>query len=274
MTVAAPREHHVPQERLRRPGQQAAAKFAEDRRIEPGGRELQAQDVLPSYTATSRFRCLAIRPPFSEWQDRHERELPGGAGPIVRAWERAPARRHPRTTPHSSASRRYLCAWGNAAWATRAVSGGRAQPASAEAWYTSSNRLLSFPRLLIGIGKGLAASPLPPHRTFGSLIRRCGSWRQGASSPPPERPLPVCQPRVHPRGRPWPDPLPDAVSLLHHRPRLASTVRACPPLPVVRCRRLTVVGRSGRLAPPSVLRRTPHSSPVVSGQTCRAEPPD
>jgi hypothetical protein len=54
---------------------------------------------------------------------------------------------------------------------------------------------------LIGIGKGLAASPLPPHRTDGSSIRQFGSVRQGDDCTLPERPLLMRQLRVPPRCR-------------------------------------------------------------------------
>jgi hypothetical protein len=53
----------------------------------------------------------------------------------------------------------------------------------------------------IGIGRGLAAPPLPHHRTFGSRIRRFGGFSQGEPSPQPEHWVPECQPRVHPRCR-------------------------------------------------------------------------
>ena len=39
----------------------------------------------------------------------------------------------------------------------------------------------------IGIGRGLTASPLPHHRTYGSRIRRFGRLSQGETSPQPER---------------------------------------------------------------------------------------
>jgi hypothetical protein len=54
---------------------------------------------------------------------------------------------------------------------------------------------------LIGIGRGLAASPLPHHRTFGSRIRRFGGLSQGESSPQPEHRFPECQQPVPPRYR-------------------------------------------------------------------------
>jgi hypothetical protein len=81
-------------------------------------------------------------------------------------------------------------------------------------------------RQLIGIGRSLTASPLPPHRTYGSRLRRFGRHCQGETSPPPERRLPACQPRIHPRGRASPDPSPEAIAPLHDRPRLLSTVQA------------------------------------------------
>jgi hypothetical protein len=46
----------------------------------------------------------------------------------------------------------------------------------------------------IGIGRGLTASPLPHHRTYGSRIRRFGGLSQGETSPQPEPHVPACQP--------------------------------------------------------------------------------
>src|SRR4030095_3137895 len=46
------------------------------------------------------------------------------------------------------------------------------------------------------------------------------------------------------------------------------------PAPGLLCRLLTSVRWSGRITPPSVLRRTPHRSPVVSCHTFRAQTPD
>jgi hypothetical protein len=37
---------------------------------------------------------------------------------------------------------------------------------------------------VIGIGRGLTASPRPHHRTYGSRLRRCGRCRQGDRRPP------------------------------------------------------------------------------------------
>jgi hypothetical protein len=54
---------------------------------------------------------------------------------------------------------------------------------------------------LIGIGRGLTASLLPHHRTYGSHIRRFGRFSQGEPSPQPEPRFPECQPPVHPRCR-------------------------------------------------------------------------
>jgi len=56
-----------------------------------------------------------------------------------------------------------------------------------EVLYTLSSADSSgfFPRpwRLIGIGRGLAASPLPHHRTYGSRIRRFGGCSQGDTYP-------------------------------------------------------------------------------------------
>ncbi len=71
----------------------------------------------------------------------------------------------------------------------------------------------------IGIGRGLAASPLPHHRTFGSRIRRFGGVSQGESSPQAEPRFPECQQPVHPRGRarsPTPRRMPSRRSTAGH----------------------------------------------------------
>jgi hypothetical protein len=138
-TVAAPCEEPVKQERFRRPSQQVAATCAEDRRIEPGVRELQAQDIFPVDTAAYAVGRLAIRQPSSELQQRHQHQPPGRQrGLSVPGKERQKAS-SVNNASNSSASRRSLCPLGNAAWATRAVSGRRAQSASGEAWYPSTS---------------------------------------------------------------------------------------------------------------------------------------
>jgi hypothetical protein len=84
------------------------------------------------------------------------------------------------------------------------------------------------------------------------------------AAPQPERRLPACQPRVHPRCRASPDTSPAAISPPHDRPRLLSTVRAFPPV-VVLCPLLTPAGRSGRIPPPAVLGQDPRQ--VSRGQS-------
>jgi hypothetical protein len=105
----------------------------------------------------------------------------------------------------------------------------------------------------IGIGRGLTASPLPHHRTYGSRIRRFGRWSQGVT-PTPTR---VSAPDVPVIRSSQTSDLPahaspDAIEPLHPERRLLSTVRAFPPLRVVLCRLLTSARRSGRIPPPSV----------------------
>jgi hypothetical protein len=60
---------------------------------------------------------------------------------------------------------------------------------------------LTFLERRIGIGRGLTASPLPHHRTYGSRIRRFGRFSQSEPSPQPEHWVPECQQPVHPRCR-------------------------------------------------------------------------
>jgi hypothetical protein len=75
----------------------------------------------------------------------------------------------------------------------------------------------------------------------------------GCNTPQRERHLPVCQPRVHPRGRASPGPSPDAISPLHNRQRLSSTVQAFSTHSArLLCPLLTSARRSGRIPPPSV----------------------
>ena len=51
-----------------------------------------------------------------------------------------------------------------------------------------------LPSPTIGIGGGLATSPLPHHRTYGSRIRWFGGCSQGDTSPQPEHRFLACQP--------------------------------------------------------------------------------
>ena len=72
---------------------------------------------------------------------------------------------------------------------------------------------------LIGIGRGLTTAPLPHHRTYGSRIRRFGRLSRGDTSPQPERRLPACQPRIHPRSpsiAPTPRRMPSRRSIPGH----------------------------------------------------------
>ena len=115
---------------------------------------------------------------------------------------------------------------------------------------------------LIGIGRGLTASPLPHHRTYGSRIRRFGRVSQGdtrtltGASAPGVPGVRSSQASNLPANA-----SPDAIEPLHPRRRLLSPVRAFPPLRVVRCPRLTSARRSGRIPPPSVLHQdTPQIS--------------
>src|SRR5215510_6725187 len=80
-------------------------------------------------------------------------------------------------------------------------------------------------------------------------------------APQPERLFPACQLRVHPRGRVLLAPSPDAISPLHDRQRLLSTVCAFLPLQVELCPLLTSARRSGKIAPCSVLYQ---DSPQIS----------
>ena len=128
----------------------------------------------------------------------------------------------------------------------------------------------------IGIGRGLAASPLPHHRTYGSRIRRFGRLSQGEPSPQPQPPTQSASSRFIPdAGRTArhlagchlaaPPPATTPVHRSGLRPtRVAAWPIRCPafrpwgasrasPALGLRCPRLTSVGRSGRIAPPSVL---------------------
>ncbi len=95
VTVAAPREQRIEQERLRRVCDAARAKFAEDRRIESRVRQFQAQHICPIDAAAHRIRGLAIREPLRELQDGDQRQpLRGARGLSVRG-EQSPQRPDP-----------------------------------------------------------------------------------------------------------------------------------------------------------------------------------
>jgi hypothetical protein len=76
LAVSSPREQYVEEQRLRRPGQQARAKFAEHRGIEPRIRELQVQHIFPVDATLHRMGRLAIGQPFRELKHRGERQPP------------------------------------------------------------------------------------------------------------------------------------------------------------------------------------------------------
>jgi hypothetical protein len=117
----------------------------------------------------------------------------------------------------------------------------------------------SFRGARIGIGRGLTASPLPHHRTFGSRRRRFGGFSQGEPSPQPEHWVPACQPRVHPRGRarsPAPRRMPSRRSTTGHassppfRPSARSrggSASLCPRLAALGC--LTSLACAGPTMP-------------------------
>jgi hypothetical protein len=127
----------------------------------------------------------------------------------------------------------------------------------------------------IGMGRGLAASPLPHHRAYGSRIRRCGRLSQGETSPQPERSslsVPAASASQRPSiarplvGCPLAVPPQAATPLDRAGLRLAHV--AAPPLsfpafqpwdasraspaPDLRCRLLTSARRSGRMPPPAI----------------------
>jgi len=64
--AAAPREQRLKEQVLRRPSDQSDATFTEDRGIEPGIRELQAQNVFSVEAAAYGVRRLPIGEPFGE----------------------------------------------------------------------------------------------------------------------------------------------------------------------------------------------------------------
>jgi hypothetical protein len=106
----------------------------------------------------------------------------------------------------------------------------------------------------IGIGRGLAASPFPHHRTYGSRIRRFGRFSQGEIHPPtgassPDVPAATSSQRTS-LARPLAGchlAAPQQATTLFYRSGLQRAGAR------LLCRLLTSAGRSGRIAPPSVL---------------------
>jgi hypothetical protein len=80
LAAAAPREQGVEEPRLRRPSDQAATKFTEDRGVAPGVCALQAPQIFPIDAAAHSFGRLVIGEPFRALQERHERQPPGREG--------------------------------------------------------------------------------------------------------------------------------------------------------------------------------------------------
>jgi hypothetical protein len=117
-----------------------------------------------------------------------------------------------------------------------------------------SPRLHSLIASRIGIGRGLTASPLPHHRTYGSRIRRFGRLSRGATHTPTGASSPGV-PAASSSQRPSvARPLagcdlaaPLRATTLFHRSGLQHAIAR------LLCRLLTSAGRSGRIAPPSVL---------------------
>ena len=90
--------------------------------------------------------------------------------------------------------------------------------------------LLADTEFSIGIGRGLTASPLPHHRTYGSRIRRFGRVHWGDRYHPHWSDFSWRASREFlPDAGPTVQHLAGCHSLLHHRARLLSTVRAFPP---------------------------------------------
>jgi hypothetical protein len=116
-------------------------------------------------------------------------------------------------------------------------------------------------RALIGIGRGLAASPLPHHRTYASRLRRFGRLSQGKTRTPtgassPGVPAASSSQRpslAHPPAGCY-LAAPQQATTRGHRSGLR------PARAGLRCCLLTAAGRSGRSAPPSVLQDTPQIS--------------
>ena len=78
LAIAAPREQGLEEQRLRRPSDQAGAKFTEDRAIKSRIRQLPAEDVFPIETTAHGVGRLAIGEAFGTWQERDQCQPPGG----------------------------------------------------------------------------------------------------------------------------------------------------------------------------------------------------
>jgi len=95
-----------------------------------------------------------------------------------------------------------------------------------------------------------SGSMAPPFLSSARSLSRCDS----SVRPPSLIRTAFASPRVHPRGRAAPDPSPDAISPLHPRPRLLSTIQAFGALPrALLCPLLLLRCGQGRIPPPSVL---------------------
>lgn len=125
LAVAAPREQGLEEERLRRTRDEVGAKLTEERGIEARVRECQAQHIL-SVEATPRRACdLAIGEPFRTLQHGHGGEPPRGPSGLAVLGEGGLKGRIPEEGMQCISKRGYRCPLGNAARATRTVSGGR-----------------------------------------------------------------------------------------------------------------------------------------------------
>ena len=72
------RQQRLEQHRLGTRSDEARAELAQDRRIETGVLQLQAEGVFPVDAPAHRVGGLAIRQPFRELEDRHQGELRRG----------------------------------------------------------------------------------------------------------------------------------------------------------------------------------------------------
>ena len=124
LVVAAPCEQGLEEQILRRPSDEAGAKFTENRGIKPRIRPLQASDVCPIDAATDGMGRVAVGKPLREWPDGHQCQEPRGARGLSVAREERSKRLICQQTIQSSATRRYRLPLGKAARVARAVSGG------------------------------------------------------------------------------------------------------------------------------------------------------